>query len=131
VKFVKKQKISNIRYHESELADRLFKHFLNSDKIIVYNDFNREKFVPILSFNVGSLSGEETASLLAKENIAVRGGFHCNPSAHDFYKTSVKGTVRASFSVFNTKKDIDYLINCANKIAKITQTTINKFLSFF
>ena len=74
--------------------------------------------MPILSFNISSLSGEETASLLAKENIAVRGGFHCNPSAHEFYKTASKGTARVSFSVFNTKNDVDYLIKCANKIAK-------------
>ncbi len=118
VKFVKKQKINNIRAHESELTERLFKNFLFSDRVIVYNNFDREKFVPILSFNIASLSGEETASLLAQENIAVRGGFHCNPSAHDFYKTSAKGTVRASFSLFNTKNDVDYLIKCANKIAK-------------
>lgn len=118
VKFVKKEKIINIRHHETELTERLFRYFLHSDKIIVYNNFCKERFVPILSFNVSSFSGEETASLLAKENIALRGGFHCNPCAHDYYKTAAKGTARASFSVFNTKNDVDYLIKCVNKIAK-------------
>ncbi len=118
VKFVKNEKISNIRCHECELTELIFRNFLHSDKVIVYNNYEREKFVPILSFNIGYLSGEETASLLAHENIAVRGGFHCNPCAHDFYKTASKGTARVSFSVFNTKNDADYLIKCVNKIAK-------------
>ena len=112
VKFVKKIKTENIRRHEAELTERLFHNFPNSESVIVYNNFSKEKFVPILSFNINYFTGEDTASLLAKENIAVRGGFHCNPAAHDFYKTSYKGTARVSFSVFNTKNDVDYLIKC-------------------
>ncbi len=119
VEFVKREKVRNIREHESELIERLFKNFLSSDKIIVYNHFHRDRFVPILSFNINSFSGEETARLLAEREIAVRGGFHCNSLAHEFYDTLSSGTVRASVSVFNTKNDIDYLINSANKIAKL------------
>lgn len=118
VEFVKKEKISNIREHENALIERLFRNFLKSDSVTVYNGFDPEKFVPILSFNINSLTGEETAAELASHGIAVRGGFHCNASAHEYYKTSSSGTARVSVSAFNTKNDIDYLINSANKIAK-------------
>lgn len=118
VEFVKKEKIENIREHENIMIEKLFREFLVSDDVVIFNRFNPEKYVPILSFNMKNLSGEETAGLLAEEDIAVRGGFHCNPCAHDFYKTSDNGTARVSVSAFNTKNDIDYLINCVNKIAK-------------
>lgn len=118
VEFVKKEKIENIREHENIMIEKLFREFLVSDDVVIFNRFNPEKYVPILSFNMKNLSGEETAGLLAEEDIAVRGGFHCNPCAHEFYKTSDTGTARVSVSAFNTKNDIDYLIKCVNKIAK-------------
>ncbi len=118
IEFVKREKINYIREHENELIKRLFRSFLNSELITVYNEFDPERFVPILSFNLKNLTGEETASELARNNIAVRGGFHCNPSAHEYYRTLDSGTARVSVSAFNTKNDIDYLINSANKIAK-------------
>ncbi len=119
IDFLKKNKIDNIREHENELIYYLYKQFLNSDDVILYNEFFSEKFVPILSFNVINMQSELTASILAKENIAVRGGFHCNPMAHKYYRTSHSGTVRASVSAFNKKSDINFLINFVNKIAKI------------
>ncbi len=116
--FVKKEKISRIREYESELVDYLYKNIVNSENIILYNEYNQNKFVPVLSFNINDFSGEKSASLLSERGIAVRGGFHCNPSAHEHYYTISKGTVRASVSAFNTKNDIKFLIKSINQIAK-------------
>lgn len=118
IDFVTKEKISHIRERESCLISYLYRSFLDSADIVVYNEFDSRKFVPILSFNINGLTGEETASALAEYGIALRGGFHCNACAHEYYRTSATGTARASVSAFNTRKDIDCLINCVNKIAK-------------
>ena len=118
IEFVRNEKIINIRKKESELIRFLYDEFLNSKYVWVYNEFDEKKFVPILSFNIKDMTGEETATLLSQEGIATRGGFHCNVSAHKFYRTEDVGTVRVSVSHFNTKKDINYLINSVNKIAK-------------
>lgn len=119
IDFLNNEKIYNIRDHENELIYHLYKHFLKSDEVILYNDFNPDKFVPILSFNSINMSAEGLTELLAQKNIAVRGGFHCNPMAHMHYRTLSSGTVRASVSVFNKKSDINFLINFTNQIAKI------------
>jgi len=46
-----------------------------------------------------------------------RSGLHCAPSAHKTLGTFPKGTVRFSLSHFTTLKEIDYAIDCINKIA--------------
>ncbi len=119
IEFVKREKINRIHEKESDLISYLYEKFLYSKDVILYNEYNPFDFVPILSFNINGMTGEEAATELSKCAIAVRGGYHCNPSAHDFYRTYETGTVRVSVSTFNSKKDIEYLINSVNKIAKI------------
>ncbi|MBQ7957371.1 MAG: aminotransferase class V-fold PLP-dependent enzyme [Clostridia bacterium] len=118
IEFVRRKKLSYIREHENELINIFYRYCIDADFIYVYNRFNSENFVPVLSFNLIGIPSEKTADILAENNIAVRGGFHCNISAHQYYKTELTGTVRVSVSAFNTKKDILYLTNCLNKIAK-------------
>lgn len=119
IEFLKKEKISNIRDHENELIYNFYRYSLNSDFLYIYNNFDCTKFVPLFSFNCIDFSSEEVAAFLSEKNIAVRGGYHCNIMAHKFYRTDATGTVRVSVSAFNSKKDIIYLMNCLNKIAKI------------
>ncbi len=119
IEFIKKEKPSNIREHESELIYNFYRYSLDADFLYVYNKFNCEKFVPVFSFNHIDTPSESVADYLAENNIAVRAGYHCNISAHNFYRTASTGTVRVSVSAFNTKKDIIILMNCLNKIAKI------------
>lgn len=63
---------------------------------------------PIISFNLGTLHHSDVAQILDQEGIAVRAGHHCTmPLLEKFH---VSGTIRASFSIFNNKSDIDLLI---------------------
>ena len=63
----------------------------------------------VLSFNVGALPSDRVASALGEAGICVRGGFHCNPWAHTALGTDTNGSVRISFSPFNTPQDVDAL----------------------
>ena len=56
------------------------------------------------------------APLLEKNNILVRAGLHCAPIIHKTMKTYPEGTVRISFSKFNTKEEIDELIEILKKL---------------
>ena len=82
------------------------------------NGVEAEDICRYLSFNLGNLHSELVAAMLDKDGIAVRAGYHCSYLAHKNYKTSEKGTVRASAGIFNSKKDVKNLVNCLNKIAK-------------
>ena len=84
----------------------------------IYRDLScSEKYAPVLSFNVGDVHSEQVALLLNDGGVAVRGGFHCAPSAHKFMGTDKTGTVRISPSFSNTEKEINILLNLVEKIA--------------
>ena len=62
----------------------------------------------VISFNVNEIHPYDIGSILDKLGIAVRTGHHCAQPIMDFYK--IPGTVRASFSFYNTKEEIDMMI---------------------
>ena len=71
-----------------------------------------------MSFNVEGFRANEVAAILDKVGgICVRAGHHCAAYIHKYLKDKVyDGTVRVSLSVFNTKEDIDRLIEVVSGI---------------
>lgn len=61
----------------------------------------------VLSFRIDGMDCEETARRLSRRGIAVRAGLHCAPLAHDTAGTFSTGTVRMSFSPFNTEREAE------------------------
>src|SRR5210317_1338964 len=62
----------------------------------------------VISFNVGSIHPYDIGSILDQMGIAVRTGHHCTQPIMDYY--NIPGTVRASFSFYNTFEEIDRLV---------------------
>ena len=72
----------------------------------------------IVAFKHKELQSERIADLLSsKYDIAVRGGLHCAPLAHEALTTLDGGLVRVSFSHFNSEREIDLLITALREIA--------------
>lgn len=67
----------------------------------------------MISFNVGEIHPYDIGTILDKLGIAVRTGHHCAQPIMDYYK--IPGTVRASFSFYNTKEEIDIMIEALEK----------------
>ncbi|MGO3238290.1 MAG: aminotransferase class V-fold PLP-dependent enzyme [Psychroflexus halocasei] len=74
-----------------------------------------EQKTAVISFNIEGIHSYDIGTLLDKMGVAVRTGHHCAQPIMKFYK--IPGTVRASFSFYNTKEEIDAFIE-AVKIAK-------------
>ncbi len=72
----------------------------------------------VISFNVSKLPSDRVANLLSERGICVRGGFHCNPMAHRALGSDIHGSVRASFSYFNTAEDVYALTRAVRDIAR-------------
>lgn len=72
----------------------------------------------VVSFNVEGFRANEVAAILDHEaGICVRAGHHCAAYIHKYLKDKVyDGTIRVSLSVFNTKEDIDRLIEVVSGI---------------
>ena len=67
----------------------------------------------LVSFNVGTIHPFDIGTLLDKQGIAVRTGHHCTQPLMDFF--CIPGTIRASFSLYNTKAEIDLFIHALKK----------------
>ncbi len=118
VDFVNKKGINTIFQYESQLVKYTFDGLKNIKNVELYCDnYNKNKFAPVLSFNIKNRHSERVSTELNAKGIAVRGGYHCSPLAHKFNGTEKIGTVRISPSFFNTKKEINIMLNLLEKIA--------------
>ena len=95
-----------IAAYENELLQYATKKLLAIDKVVLYGT-SKEK-AAVISFNIEGIHPYDIGSIIDKLGIAVRTGHHCAQPIMDYYK--IPGTVRASFSFYNTKEEIDLFI---------------------
>lgn len=118
IKVVKSMGVQNIFNEENRICNDIFSGLKNIKGVKLYEENRMGKgFAPVLSFNIGNMHSERVSALLDRHSIAVRGGFHCSPTAHNFMGTKQTGTVRISPSYMNSEKDIKILLNLVRKIA--------------
>lgn len=103
--------IDKIAQYEAELLQYATKKLLEIDGMIIYG-VSKEK-TAVISFNIEGLHPYDIGTILDKLGVAVRTGHHCAQPIMDFYK--IPGTVRASFSFYNTKEEIDTFIKAVIK----------------
>ena len=112
--FLQKSNFASIKY---ELTDYCINKLKELKNIEIYLP---ENYIPngIVSFNVIGYTSDEVGTILSEEfGICVRTGFHCAPYIHDFIGSKkYSGTVRVSFNGFNSKKEIDQLIDALNEL---------------
>jgi cysteine desulfurase/selenocysteine lyase len=97
----------NIASYEHELLEYGTQELLKVEGLKIYGT-TAEK-TAVISFNVGGIHPYDIGAILDKLGIAVRTGHHCAQPIMDFYQ--IPGTVRASFSFYNTKEEIDILVS--------------------
>merc|ERR1711916_180512 len=96
----------NIHAYEAELLAYANEKLNAIDDLKIYGD-SLEK-TSVISFNIKGIHPYDIGAILDKLGIAVRTGHHCAQPIMDFYK--IPGTVRASFSFYNTKEEVDRLV---------------------
>ncbi len=101
----------NIAQYEKELLDYATEKLLEIPNLTIYG--TSEKKVSVISFNVNGIHPYDIGTIIDKMGIAVRTGHHCAQPIMEFYK--IPGTVRASFSFYNTKEEIDLFIAALRK----------------
>jgi cysteine desulfurase family protein len=111
LEFVEKQGVKKILAHERELIDYAAGELIKIEGIRIFRSEYSYCQSGVLSFIVDGMPCETVGDALAARGIAVRAGLHCAPLAHKTAGTITTGTVRVSVSNFNTKRDINALIN--------------------
>jgi cysteine desulfurase/selenocysteine lyase len=105
----------HISTYEKELLDYGTKKLLNIDGLRIYGtSINKTS---VISFNIEGIHPYDIGVIIDKLGIAVRTGHHCAQPIMDFYK--IPGTVRASFSFYNTKEEIDKFVEALQRAKKM------------
>lgn len=101
----------NIAAYENELLHYATEQLLEIDGMRIFG--TSEKKTAVISFNIEGIHPYDVGTIIDKLGIAVRTGHHCAQPIMDYYK--VPGTIRASFSFYNTKEEIDDFIAAVKK----------------
>jgi len=105
----------NIANYENELLDYATKKLQSIEGLEIYGTSKHK--TSVISFNIGNIHPYDIGTIVDKLGIAVRTGHHCAQPIMDFYK--IPGTIRASFAFYNTKSEIDKLIEALKKAIKM------------
>lgn len=106
IDYINKIGIENINKHEIELKEYLIEKLSKLDNITIYNKNFKNG---IVTFNVDKVFAQDVAIYLNKKNICIRVGNHCAKVLNEVL--GVKNTCRASIYIYNTKEDIDKLVD--------------------
>ena len=106
-----------IAAYEQELLDYATTALKAIEGIQIYGEAPEK--TAVLSFNVKGIHPYDVGSILDKFGIAVRTGHHCAQPIMDYYQ--IPGTIRASFSFYNTKEEIDRMIEALKRALLMLQ----------
>ena len=101
----------DIAAYEEELLAYATKKLLEIEDLKIYGTSKHK--TAVISFNIGTIHPYDIGAIIDKLGIAVRTGHHCAQPIMDFY--NIPGTVRASFTFYNTFEEIDALYNALIK----------------
>ena len=119
VSFIMEKGIDNIEKHEWELAQKTIRGLREIPGVEVYGPGIDTKRVGVVSFTIAGVDASEVSFILDQTyGIATRAGFHCSPLGHETAGTEQTGSVRASFGVFNTEKDVEALVQAVREISE-------------
>ena len=117
IDYLTKIGMDNVRQHEIELTKYAMEKFSKIPGLQVYGTKDISKRGGVISFNFADVHPHDVADIIDKEGISLRSGHHCAQVLME--RLSVAATSRASFYIYNTKEDIDALIDSLNKVAKV------------
>ena len=118
LRFVRAQTPQRILRHEQKLLRLLAAELRSLPRLHL---FTGKEQAGVLSFTVEDMDCEEAAALLAAQHAAVRAGLHCAPTAHESAGTLESGTVRVSFSAFNTEREVREFARLCKKLFDSTE----------
>lgn len=105
IRYVRQSGLDSIYAHENTLLQAMVSELAGVEGLTLYTDHCLNQS-GVLSLRSARLNCEDMAALLGEKGVCVRSGLHCAPYAHRTVGTLDSGTVRFSFSPFNSLEDV-------------------------
>ncbi len=117
IKYMQNLGMENIEAHERELTAYAMKRMSEVEGMHIYGPSSIDVHDAVVSFQVGNIHHMDMGTLLDQLGIAVRTGHHCAQPLMD--RLGILGTARASFALYNTKEEIDTLVEGIKRVASM------------
>ena len=114
INYMERLGMENIVAHEHDLIGYAMKRLAEVPDIHLYGPRERDA---VVSFNVGNIHHLDIGTLLDRLGIAVRTGHHCAQPL--MARLGVQGTVRASFALYNTRQEVDTLVEGLQRVVSM------------
>jgi len=105
-----------IQTHERDLTAYAMQRLMEVEGMKIYGP-SIDEHDAVISFQVGNIHHLDMGTLLDRLGIAVRTGHHCAEPL--MRRLGIEGTCRASFALYNTRQDIDALVEGIKRVSKM------------
>jgi cysteine desulfurase/selenocysteine lyase len=109
--------MESVRAHEAELTAYALERLPEVPGLTIFGPADLDKRGGTVSFAVDGLHPHDVAELLGREGVCIRAGHHCAQPL--MRHLGVPATARASFHVYNSRHDVDRLVEALNKARKV------------
>ena len=117
IDYLKAIGMDNVRQHELEITQYALNALRGVEGLTIYGPLNPHHRGGVLSFNVGDIHPHDLATIMNEHGVAIRSGHHCAQVLME--RLDVSATSRASFYIYNTKEEVDILINVLHQARRI------------
>jgi cysteine desulfurase/selenocysteine lyase len=117
VNYLTKLGMQNVREHEKDITRYAIERLADVKGLVLYGTREIEKRGAVISFNLGDIHAHDLATVLDTQGIAIRSGQHCAQPLMERLK--VAATSRASFYIYNTRREVDILVRALEKARKM------------
>lgn len=124
IDYIEKIGYKEIQNVEAAITKYAVNELSKLDFLELYITPHLENHSSVISFNIKGVHPHDVASILDSNGVCVRSGNHCAQPLLRYL--GMDSTCRASFSIYNTKEDVDNLVEALKKAYKMFEKYINK-----
>jgi cysteine desulfurase/selenocysteine lyase len=111
--------MDNIRAHEKEVTGYALERLSELPEVTIYGPKNVEERIGVISFNYGDIHPHDVGQVVDSFGVAIRGAHHCAQPL--MRRLDCAATARASFYIYNTKAEVDTLVEALQEAGRYFQ----------
>lgn len=117
IEYLEKLGLENVREHDRQIAEYALESLNKVPNLVIFGPKDANIRSGSIAFEYKGVHAHDVATILDSEGVAVRSGHHCTMPLHK--SLGLSASIRASFNVYTTTRDIDSLVKALGKVKQV------------